>query len=809
MMKRWRVKPQHHLIAAAICFLVALLCFVGLIYRDDVVGQVVAGAIWSIAGIGLTSRYYYVRLRAREREVHDLRESLLAQTRDAAIQQERNRLARELHDSIKQQIFSINISAAAALARWQSDPQGAQAALGDVRRSAQEATVEMNALLQQLSPVPLEKVGLQQALRDQCKALGYRTGAEVVAEFGELPDDDRLPPGTQESLFRIAQEALSNVARHARAGHVRLHLGQPDGGDWLVLQIQDDGQGFDVDADHSGMGLDNVRQRLQALGGELGLDSSPGAGATLRASVPLLSPAVLQAEDLQRYRPDHTLNKTILVGLGGGLALIVVLFYPLYILLPGHYVDGWAAGSSALGFLLGIGAVLLAAATGLLAARWAGADTRQSGTLFGVLAGGVAGATLFFGLGGIAAAVAGNAALLAHGLDLAASDAEAVRLLAEAAIGVTWGVYGAFWAALLAGVGLGAIGGLLAPPTGDAPARLDPRWVAILILSAAGLFSALALCVSLPVFSLLEEVIQRVSAEYALVPGMTLPLAGVSLWPIGTPLVLYLASLTALYALLRAEARSNDLTRFNAVLPRAVEFGLLTLALPLYLWFVGQEPTELTPALRVLFVLTSAGSLVLAGLYGFLAVEVHRRQQALGLDRRALIRIVAVAGGLLSLAALAWAASRSALFSMAIASAVIVTSITLVVLLWRQRKPLAAEATDLVHWQLSLSQTIGAGLGLVVAIVLPLMPLLTIISSGLSITLRFPSALFGAYVNGQLYLLDYTLTDLIHRAYSIQATAVLLTLVGASTVFGLLLAVISGRMALVRWRVTQDAEAGE
>ena len=750
----------------------------------------------------------YIALVVREKEVRSLRESLLAQTEDAAIQQERNRLARELHDSIKQQIFSIHISAAAAQARWESDTQGAQEALGDVRRSAQEAMVEMNALLQQLSPVPLEKVGLRQALRDQCEALSYRTGAEVVAEFGELPDDDRLPPGAQESLFRIAQEALSNVARHARAGQVRLTLGQPETGGPLVLEIRDDGQGFDVDGEHGGMGLDNVRQRVQALGGKLEITSAPGAGTTLRARVPLLSLATLRAKDQQGFRPDQTLNKTILAGLGGGLALIAVLFYPLYVLLPGRYVDGWEPGSSALGLFLGIVAVLLVVATGLLAARWAGADSRQSGTLFGALAGGVAGAIFYFGLGGVAAAVAGNAPLLAHGLGLAASEAEAVRLLSEAVIGITWGVYGAFWAALLAGVGLGAIGGLLASPTGGAPARPDPRLMAISILSAAGFFSALALGLSLPVFGLLETTIQRVPAEYAATLRTNLPVAGVSLWPIGTQLVLYLASLAALYALLRAEARSSDPARLGAVLPRAVEFGLLTLAVPLYLWLVGREPTELTPSLRGLFVLAAASSLALGGLYLALSLQVHRRRQAMGLYYGSPIRIVAVVGVLVSLAALAWAVNASTLFSLMIAAVVIAASTALIVLLWRQPKPPAAGVADLMRGQLSLAQTIGAGLGLVVAIALPLLPLVSLVSNALSITLQFPSSLFGAYGDGQLYVPDHTLVDLVCKAYSTQAIASSLTLVAASVVIGLLLAVIRGRIALARWRLSQDAGTG-
>jgi signal transduction histidine kinase len=758
----------------------------------------------------------YIALVVREKEVRSLREGLLAQTQDAAIQQERNRLARELHDSIKQQIFSISISAAAAQARWESDPQGTQEALSDVRRSAQEVMVEMNALLQQLSPVPLEKVGLRQALRDQCEALGYRTGAEVTAEFGTLPDDDRLPPRAQASLFRIAQEALSNVARHARAGHVRLHLGQRETGGPLVLEIQDNGQGFHVGADHGGMGLDNVRQRVQALGGKLEIDSSPGSGARVQVSVPLLSPAARRPEDRQLYGPDHVLNRTLLAGFGGGLALIVALFYPLYVLLPGRYVEGWMPGSSALGLLLGIVAVLLVVATGLLAARWARADTRQIGLLYGALAGGVAGAILFFGLGGVAAAVAGNAPLLAQGLGLAASEAEAVRLLSEAVLGVTWGVYGAFWAALLTGMGLGAIGGLLAPPAPGVPVRLDPRLVAISILSAAGLFSALTLCASLVTFGLLETAIHRASAEYALDLRTTLPVAGVTLWSIGTQLVLYLTSLAALYVLLRAEARSSVPARFDAVLLRTVEFGLLALALPLYLWFVGQEPIELTSALRVLLVLVAASSLALGGLYLALSFQVHRQREAMGLYHSSPIRIgpvrigsiwtVAVAGVLLSLAALTWAANSSTLISLIIASLVIAASTALIVVLWRHRKPPVA---DVVHWQLSLSRTISAGLGLIVAITLPLMPLIGTISNAASITLQFPPVLIGTSVNGQWSLPETTLVDLIHGAYSTQAMAMLLTLVGASVLVGLLLAIIGGRMALDRWRVTQDAEAGE
>ncbi len=230
----------------------------------------------------------------------------LEQVNQVAAQEERNRLARELHDSIKQQIFSITVSAAAAQARWESDPGGARTALDDVRRNAREAQVEMNALLQQLRPAPLENTSLAIALRDQCEALQYRTGAEVSTHLGDLPPDDRLPTGTQEAIFRIVQEAFGNIARHARASHVRLDLQarRHAGADWLVLEVGDDGQGFVHDKGSktatTGMGLRNMTERAAGLGGTLQIGSRPGHGTHLNLWIPLRDlaapPLVLPAD---------------------------------------------------------------------------------------------------------------------------------------------------------------------------------------------------------------------------------------------------------------------------------------------------------------------------------------------------------------------------------------------------------------------------------------------------------------------------------------------------------------------------------
>jgi signal transduction histidine kinase len=216
-----------------------------------------------------------------------IRMGVLRQIGEAAAQEERNRLARDLHDSIKQQLFSINVGAATAQERWERDPEGARRALADVRRSAREAMVEMQAMLHQLRPEALlSTAGLIEALREQCEALGYRTGTEVTLELGDALPDDRLPPGTPEALFRIAQEMLANVARHARARRARLWLARKD--EEVVIGIEDDGQGFEPAEETSGMGLRNLSERAAALRGRLMLTSAPGSGTWMAVVIPLL-----------------------------------------------------------------------------------------------------------------------------------------------------------------------------------------------------------------------------------------------------------------------------------------------------------------------------------------------------------------------------------------------------------------------------------------------------------------------------------------------------------------------------------------
>jgi two-component sensor histidine kinase len=189
------------------------------------------------------------------------------------------------------------VGTAAAQERWDQDPEGALKALGEVRRCAREAMVEMQAMLHQLRPEALGTAGLIEALREQCEAQGYRTGAEVTLELGEPIPDDRMPPGAQDTLFRIGQEMLANAARHARAQHVRLRLGRQ--GDALTLTVEDDGQGFDPTAPVSGIGLRNLKERAVSLGGSLKITNRPGAGTRAQIWAPLTPVAAGSARRLR------------------------------------------------------------------------------------------------------------------------------------------------------------------------------------------------------------------------------------------------------------------------------------------------------------------------------------------------------------------------------------------------------------------------------------------------------------------------------------------------------------------------------
>ncbi|MCP4428070.1 MAG: sensor histidine kinase [Chloroflexi bacterium] len=549
---------------------------------------------------GVVTRLY--GLVERERPFTELRAQQLKQTGEVAAQEERNRLARDLHDSIKQQLFSIHVGTAAVQARWKNDPNGAKTALKDVRHSAQAALAEMNALLHQLSPEPLAKVGLVEALRQQCEALGYRTGADVQTVIGPLPNDERFPDGAQEAIFRIAQEALSNVARHARAQTVRLRLEQEN--DALLLEIEDDGQGFDASqvTVTSGMGLSNLRQRVEDVGGQLTIHSQPDDGTAIRVSIPLQES--LQMKETHMNKPDHLFNQVALVGIGGGVALMLALFYPLIIVLPGRFLPEWPQGSPFWGWFLAAVALDLIVWIGYFAARRAQTTTRRSGQLAGALAGASAVVILFMGMSGAAATLMGNRALFRHGLVPAASEDVFLWLITEVVIDTIWWTMSGFVALTLIGAALGAIGGRYSVPSSVGKPGRDwaQMWASGAVLAFVALSSALlSLIVTVAVYALLGTQVMKSAAEVAAV-GFTvsLPPVGTAVLPQAIAFLVYIAAQIALFLILRRIEKDESLPQLSSIVVAYLSaFAAVLLPFLMFAGFLVPRETAATTVTTV------------------------------------------------------------------------------------------------------------------------------------------------------------------------------------------------------------------
>jgi signal transduction histidine kinase len=142
---------------------------------------------------------------------------------------------------------------------------------------------EMEAMLDQMAAAPLENAGLVEALKKQCEALGFRTGAKVEFKLGDLPESDTLPAGAHEALLRVAQEALANIGRHARASRVTVSLGEARG--TVRLAVEDDGAGFDAEHASRGQGIANMRARAEEFGGIFELQTRPGGGTSIAVAV--------------------------------------------------------------------------------------------------------------------------------------------------------------------------------------------------------------------------------------------------------------------------------------------------------------------------------------------------------------------------------------------------------------------------------------------------------------------------------------------------------------------------------------------
>jgi signal transduction histidine kinase len=209
--------------------------------------------------------------------------TLYERSRELSIVEERKRLARELHDSVTQSLFAVSLAAEATATLVDVDPPRAKRELEHLHELARSAMDEMRSLIFELRPAELETDGLAPTLRKHADVLRRVYGREIeVTVEVERP----LPPELERGLLRIAQEALANALKHSGAEHVGVELRTWDSR--LRLTVADDGAGFEPEearAKSRRLGLVSMRERAEALGGELAIESKRGEGTRVSVEV--------------------------------------------------------------------------------------------------------------------------------------------------------------------------------------------------------------------------------------------------------------------------------------------------------------------------------------------------------------------------------------------------------------------------------------------------------------------------------------------------------------------------------------------
>lgn len=216
-----------------------------------------------------------------------LHAQLLAQAREAGVLDERQRMAGEIHDTLAQGLAGIVTQMHAVQRKW-STPDEAREHVDRALSLAGDSLAEARRSVQALRPQELDDAQLPDALVDLTQK--WEAGADGVAlDLSVTGDRAPLSPAIEVVLFRVAQEALNNVAKHAKATRVGLTLSYA--GDVVLLDVRDDGAGMAANGRTEGFGLDSMRQRVRSVGGSVQIESTPGEGTAVSASVPAIGMA--------------------------------------------------------------------------------------------------------------------------------------------------------------------------------------------------------------------------------------------------------------------------------------------------------------------------------------------------------------------------------------------------------------------------------------------------------------------------------------------------------------------------------------
>ncbi len=238
-----------------------------------------------VRAIGIVEDGKFAGIQGATRDVSDqvrLEGELRRQAGELAAGEERAHLARELHDSVTQALFSMTLVSRSIEMLLDRDTDAARGQLGQLRELQREALAEMRALIFELRPGNLEQEGLVRALKTHAAALQGRLGLPIVVE-SDL--DGRPPLPAEEILYRIAQEALHNVVKHASARQVRVDVRREAAGG-VRLRVEDDGKGFDPSSVPDGhLGLAGMRARADRVGAVFSCSSRIGEGTTVEVTM--------------------------------------------------------------------------------------------------------------------------------------------------------------------------------------------------------------------------------------------------------------------------------------------------------------------------------------------------------------------------------------------------------------------------------------------------------------------------------------------------------------------------------------------
>ncbi|MGH3085919.1 MAG: ATP-binding protein [Rubrobacteraceae bacterium] len=208
-------------------------------------------------------------------------ETLIRTRQELATLEARNRFARDLHDSVKQQVFATSLQVDTARTMIETGT-GADFHLARANEILEGAQKELDVLIHEMRPAALEEKGLADALRDY--AAGWSRWSGVPVEVS-VQGGREIPPEVEQAFFRVAQETLSNIARHSKATRAQVELVYET--EALTLRVADDGRGFDPEeTSGEGFGLQSMRERLASLGGRVDIESAPGEGTTVTCVCP-------------------------------------------------------------------------------------------------------------------------------------------------------------------------------------------------------------------------------------------------------------------------------------------------------------------------------------------------------------------------------------------------------------------------------------------------------------------------------------------------------------------------------------------